>query len=42
VEAALRRLDDGSYGVCEACGARIDPGDLAADPLATRCPHHPG
>jgi DnaK suppressor protein len=40
VEAALRRLDDGTYGTCEACGAGMDPATLAADPLVTRCPQH--
>jgi hypothetical protein len=42
VEAALRRLDDGSYGICEACGAPLHPDVLAADALSTRCPHHAG
>jgi len=38
VEAALRRLDDGSYGTCEECGAAL--GGLDEDPLARRCPDH--
>ncbi len=42
VEAALRRLDDGSYGLCEACGIRLSPESLTADPLATRCAQHAG
>ncbi len=42
VEAALRRLDDGSYGICEGCGTRLSPETLAADPLTTRCPQHAG
>jgi DnaK suppressor protein len=37
IEAALRRVDDGSYGCCESCGQPIAPGRLAARPTATRC-----
>src|ERR1700694_4509201 len=32
VEHALHRLDDGSYGTCEACGRAIDDTRLAAVP----------
>ena len=41
VDAALRRLDDGTYGSCEVCGEPVDDGKLAGDPLATRCDAHP-
>ena len=37
VEAALRRLDDGSFDRCEVCGASIGAEHLVADPLRTRC-----
>ncbi len=37
IEAALRRVDDGSYGRCESCGQPVAPGRLAARPTATRC-----
>jgi DnaK suppressor protein len=37
IEAALRRVDDGSYGRCESCGQPIASGRLAARPTATRC-----
>ena len=37
IEAALRRVDDGSYGCCESCGQPIASGRLAARPTATRC-----
>ena len=37
IEAALLRLDDGSYGVCERCGDRIAAGRLEALPTATTC-----
>jgi DnaK suppressor protein len=34
VEAALRRLDDGTYGIDEVTGERIDPARLGALPEA--------
>jgi DnaK suppressor protein len=37
VEEALRRLEAGTYGVCESCGEEIDPARLEALPQATRC-----
>jgi RNA polymerase-binding transcription factor DksA len=37
VEAALRRLDDGSYGTCERCGQPIGDERLAARPAALTC-----
>ena len=37
VDAALRRVDDGSYGRCERCGKPIPPARLAARPTATTC-----
>ncbi len=40
VDDALRRLDDGTYGLCEVCGARLDPQILAANPLLTLCRTH--
>lgn len=42
VEAALRRVDDGTYGVCEVCGEPIAEGRLEALPAATRCVRHAG
>ena len=40
VEAALERLDQGSYGRCGACASAIDDDVLAADPTATTCAAH--
>jgi RNA polymerase-binding transcription factor DksA len=40
VDAALRRLDEGSYGRCEVCGAQLGADALQANPLATRCADH--
>ena len=37
VEHALDRLDDGSYGQCESCGAPIDDTRLADEPVAREC-----
>jgi RNA polymerase-binding transcription factor DksA len=36
-ERALRKVDDGSYGVCEACGQPIAAERLAARPAAATC-----
>jgi DnaK suppressor protein len=37
VDAALHRLDDGSYGTCERCGQPIGAERLAARPAAATC-----
>jgi DnaK suppressor protein len=37
VDAALRRVDDGTYGTCELCGADIPAGRLEARPIARTC-----
>jgi len=37
LEAALQRMEEGTYGVCEACGGAIEPERLAALPTATLC-----
>lgn len=34
---ALRRLDDGSYGLCLDCGSGVPEGRLEAKPEAARC-----
>jgi DnaK suppressor protein len=34
---ALEKLDNGVYGICESCGARIDRARLKALPSAARC-----
>ena len=39
VEAALARIDDGSYGSCTDCGGEIARARLMAYPMATRCLH---
>jgi|SRR5210317_965506 RNA polymerase-binding protein DksA len=37
IQAALARIDDGTYGLCENCGEDIAPARLSAVPEATRC-----
>ena len=37
IEEALKRIAEGTYGVCAECGANIDPKRLKALPYATRC-----
>jgi RNA polymerase-binding transcription factor DksA len=37
VEHALRRLEEGTYGVCEACGGPIGEERLRAVPAARLC-----
>jgi RNA polymerase-binding transcription factor len=37
IDAALRRLDEGAYGICARCGRPIAAGRLAARPTATMC-----
>ena len=38
VDLALARLDAGTYGTCDGCGAVIDDAILADAPAAHRCP----
>jgi RNA polymerase-binding transcription factor DksA len=40
VERALRRIDDGRYGKCEACGADIGDDRLEAMPATRFCIVH--
>jgi RNA polymerase-binding protein DksA len=37
IEAALKRIDDGTYGTCTNCGTTIPPERLEARPWATLC-----
>ena len=37
IEAALARIGDGSYGICEDCGEAIDVKRLIARPVTTLC-----
>jgi len=37
IEGALKRIDDGTYGLCTACGKHIEPERLEHLPWATQC-----
>jgi RNA polymerase-binding transcription factor DksA len=40
IEHALRRLDDGTYGQCEACGDLITDDTLSRSPSTRFCDGH--
>ena len=40
VNAALRRMENGSYGICTECGEDIEAGRLSAVPYAFKCMAH--
>lgn len=37
IDAALKRIEDGTYGTCTNCGKQIAPERLEARPWATLC-----
>src|SRR5262245_17351332 len=37
IQAALKRIADGTYGTCARCGETIDPRRLKALPTASTC-----
>jgi len=37
IKEALKRIDDGSFGICEVCGENISEGRLKARPVTTLC-----
>ena len=37
IDAAIRRLDEGTYGICVQCGQPVGEGRLAARPAAATC-----
>lgn len=37
IDAALGRMDDGSYGICEDCGREIAAARLEVRPLSLKC-----
>jgi RNA polymerase-binding protein DksA len=39
VERALFRIEEGTYGICRQCGAKIDPARLRAIPYTRYCLH---
>ena len=42
IDAALARLDEGTYGLCVVCGRRIPEERLEARPTARTCVEHAG
>jgi len=37
IEEALRRIDDGRYGICDRCGAAIGAQALLGNPASSIC-----
>jgi RNA polymerase-binding transcription factor DksA len=37
IEAALRRIDEGRYGICDVCGAAIGAQVLLGNPASAVC-----
>jgi len=37
IDEALKRIDDGTYGICENCGGDISEGRLKVRPVTTLC-----
>ncbi|MDO8682294.1 MAG: TraR/DksA C4-type zinc finger protein [Armatimonadota bacterium] len=37
IDEALRKIEDGTYGMCDRCGGQINPARLDAIPYATLC-----
>ena len=37
IDAALERIDEGTYGICQTCGKPISEERLEAIPYATQC-----
>jgi len=37
IDAALQRIENGTYGTCRSCGEPIDPERLEALPWTTQC-----
>lgn len=40
VEVSLRRLDEGTYGLCEVCGQPVGEDRLAISPVDRFCSAH--
>jgi len=39
IESAIKRIDDGTYGICKYCSESINPKRLEARPTASSCMH---
>lgn len=40
VKDALKKIENGTYGLCEVCGKEIEPERLEANPAARTCQGH--
>lgn len=40
VKSALKKIDDGNYGICEVCSKKIEADRLEANPAACTCKEH--
>ncbi len=40
VKSALKKIDEGKYGLCEVCGKEIENDRLEANPSAKTCKEH--
>ena len=40
IKGALKKIEDGSYGICTVCKKPIDPKRLEANPAASTCVEH--
>jgi DnaK suppressor protein len=40
VTAALQKIEDGTYGICDVCGKPIEEDRLEANPAASTCKAH--
>ena len=40
VQSALERIDTGTYGRCEHCGAQVDDATLESNPTTRYCAAH--
>jgi DnaK suppressor protein len=37
MQEAIKRIDDGTFGICDACGGPISEKRLTARPVTTQC-----
>ncbi len=40
IKRALKKIEDGTYGICEVSGEQIEEARLDANPAARTCLHH--
>ncbi|MBX4198083.1 TraR/DksA C4-type zinc finger protein [Candidatus Parcubacteria bacterium] len=40
IDAALKKMEEGKFGICEVCGKPIEEDRLSANPAAKTCKAH--